>query len=483
MPRRRKKTPGFEPLLGRTNLPVFAVDADRKVVAFNAGCESLTGWKAIDVLGATSHYGSATELSGIASLVSSLCPPPEAFAGQSLAAPAYLMSRDARAIPRLVRFFPLIDDQGRVSGVVGVAEPLPAPAALPEFAATHTLHARLAALRGELSSQFSTRSLVAASVAMRKVLVQVELAQQTSVPVLLCGESGTGREHLARLIHFGGPLKSRWFVPLDCRALGAEELDRMWQRLLEQHRSGGGTTGLAGTVYLADVEHFPREVQERLVREFSSGEPQDRVRLRLICSKECAPEGAAREERLRADFLALVSPLTITVPPLRERSDDLPLLAQHFLEELNREGPRQAAGFDDAIWPLFRRYAWPGNLDELLAIVREARERSTEPIIRVHDLPFRFRDALNAQSLPSPAAPPPVPLDALLARVESRLIDLALARAKQNRSQAAQILGVPRARLLRRIEQLGRSDDPSAQPSKSVVELTDELLKDDVSES
>jgi DNA-binding NtrC family response regulator len=272
-------------------------------------------------------------------------------------------------------------------------------------------------------------------------------------------------------------------VSLDCRALGADELGRVWQRLLEQHRPGAAGAK-PGTVYLGEVECLPREIQERLVAAYSAGDPQDRPRLRLICAANRSPEAAVREQRLRADFLALIGPLTIVAPPLRERGDDLPLLAQHFLEEQNREGPRQVSGFDEAVWPLFRRYAWPGNLDELRSVVREARERAGDSLIRVHDLPFRFRDALNAQLLPPAPAPPALPLDALLARVESRLIELALARAKQNRSQAAQILGVPRAKLLRRIEQLGLANGPSeAPPPESVVELTDELLKEEPPEA
>jgi transcriptional regulator with PAS, ATPase and Fis domain len=129
-------------------------------------------------------------------------------------------------------------------------------------------------------------------------------------------------------------------------------------------------------------------------------------------------------------------------------------LAQHFLEEHNRDEQKQVGGFADDVWPLLARYEWPGNLDELAAVVFEARKHAVEALIRPHDLPYRFRTALAAQELPAPPEPPPMLLDPLLTKVETRLITLALARSRNNKSKAAELLGINRARLLRRIEQL-----------------------------
>jgi DNA-binding NtrC family response regulator len=128
-------------------------------------------------------------------------------------------------------------------------------------------------------------------------------------------------------------------------------------------------------------------------------------------------------------------------------------------------------GFDDEVWPLLTRYEWPLNLDELAAVVFEARQHAVETLIRPCDLPFRFRTALAAQELPAPPEPPPMLLDPLLAKVETRLITLALERSRNNKSKAAELLGINRARLLRRIEQLqigqtsaGSADDETAEP-------------------
>jgi len=303
---------------------------------------------------------------------------------------------------------------------------------------------------------------------MRRVLAQLELAQSSRAAVLITGAPGTGKEHLARVIHLGGPGRANWFVPLDCRRLGAEELDRVWNRLLDSLRPERGAAAGSpqpGTVLLSDVELVPRDLQERLVALFSAGE-KSRPAPRLLSASCLAPNELASHNNVRPDFYALISPLAIELPPLEERPDDLPVLAQHFLEELNRQEAKQVGGFDEQVWTLFARYHWPGNLDELAAVVREARGHAADSLVRPHDLPYRFQTALAAQELPPPNEPPPMLLDPLLAKVETRLIALALARSRNNKSKAAELLGINRARLLRRIEQLkiGSGEPVDAEP-------------------
>ncbi|MSR56766.1 MAG: hypothetical protein EXS05_03730 [Planctomycetaceae bacterium] len=473
--------------LAKAGSAVFLLDSDRRIVAFNAGCERLTGWPAAEVLGTICHYGSPDEIAGPAALAASLCPPPEVFAGHELAAPAHLVHKDGRALPRMLNFFPLngfplngADE--RLQGVLGIVTALKPSTAATDSSIARQLHAELGAVRMSLKQRFGPNSLVARCVAMRKVLAQTVLARQTSCFVLLEGESGVGKEHLARMIHLGGTNPQDWFVPLDCRRLGFDELERVWTRLLEVHRSGtsSGTIAQPGTIYLSDVECLPRDLQERLVAAFLPGE-QPALPLRLIASTSCNLQQAVADDQVRADFLALVSPLVISVPPLRQRGDDLPLLAQHFLEEQNRHESRQIGSFDDALWPLFRHYDWPGNLDELQAVIREARAQTTDTLVRVADLPYRFRTALDAQDLPAPFEPPVLKLDPLLEKVERRLIQLALDRSRNNKSQAAEFLGIHRARILRRIEQLGLGSTlpTGGVPDPELDELASELMKDD----
>ena len=474
MAKRKKKSTELDYWLAGAGLPVFVIDADRILRAFNAGCQELTGWAAADVLGQACHYGSSAEAAGAAALAASLCPPPEVFAGQETAAPAYLFHQQGHALPKLVNYFPLRDEKGRTTAVLGVVAPLPIVTER-DISPARQLHAELAALRMTSRARFGPNTLVAQSAAMRRVLSQIELAQKTQACVLLTGAPGAGKEHVARVIHVGGAGKSQSFVPLDCRRLGADELTRIWNRIVESHQishganpaplskpvaqqvvqpgTKSGANPLPGTVLLVDVEFLPRDLQERLVV-FFTGSGISNSGLRLLSSSCLGLEELGADQRLRPDFYALISPLAIEMPPLSRRPEDLPALAQHFLEELNRQEQKQTGGFDEQIWPLLTRYAWPGNLDELADVVRAAHMQAAETLVRPHDLPFRFRNGLAAQEMSPPPEPPALLLDPLLTRLETRLITLALERSRNNKSKAADLLGISRARLLRRIEQL-----------------------------
>ncbi len=478
MAKRKKRTTNLDHWLGSTVTPVFVIDAERQVRAFNAGCQALTGWKADDVVGQTCHYASVSDVAGGAALAASLCPPPEAFAGQESSTPAYLLHQHGHALPRMLHFFPLCDDKGRQTGVLGVISVLPPPAKGADVSPARQLHAELAALRMTLRSRFGPATLVARGIAMQRVLAQIEIAQNCQSPVLLTGAPGTGREHVARMIHFGGPAKGNSFVPLDCRQQAADEIARFWNRLLDSAPSPAGAVAAAGaqpgTVFLNDVECLPRDFQERLVLAFSSA-AGSRPPVRLLASTSRSSTELVTVYHMRPDFHAFISPLLIELPRLSQREDDLPLLAQHFLEEHNRQQSSQVGGFDEQVWPLLTRYDWPGNLDELATVIDEARHQAAESLIRPHDLPFRFRTALAAQALPPTAEPSPLLLDRLLTKLETRLITLALKRSRNNKSKAADLLGINRARLLRRIEQLQiGADAASASPPEVELASDDE---------
>lgn len=462
MAKPRKKRSRLDQWLAESATPLFVLDSLRTVVSFNAGCEALTGWAAAEVIGETCPYATAADAPSVQTLAAALCPPPDVWQGESVAVPACVPAKEGAAISRMLHFFPLHDDQGKITGVAGLIMPRSSARGTPAAPAWE-LHAELAALRMTLRARFGPNSLVAASPAMRRVLAQIDLARQSVAHLLFTGEAGTGREHLARAIHLGSPNKATAFVPLDCRRLGADELERVLHRLLDVHARRSNTTGAglqSGTLYLADVDSLPRDLQEQLVRGFAL-ETEDRPNLRLMASMTGPPEAALAAEKLREDFFSLVAPLVISLPPLRDRAADLPLLAQYFLEEANRAQPRQLGGFSEDIWPLFSRYHWPGNLDELAETIQQAHAVAVENLIRPADLSARFRNGLEARELPPPTEFPSLSLDPLLEKLETRLITLALTRSRFNKSRAAELLGINRARLLRRIEQL-KITDPTA---------------------
>lgn len=467
-----KKRPGrrarWATRLTEAASPVFVIDGDRKVIFFNAGCETLTGWKADEVVGHVCDYRTEGE-AGLESLTGSLCPPPEVFEGQRASVPAYVPNRQGQVLPRLVQFAPLADAEGSVDVVLGTIGPLEKTGSSPRISPAQQLHAELAALRQTLRQQFGVKSLIARSEPMQRVARQIRLAAGSMVPLFLQGEPGTGKEHVARAIHYESSVGRRSFVPLDCRRLTSHELKRGVRRAFDlpedetgqqQSSKSSGTPVPAlqpGTLYFAHLEAMPRDVQQRVVESFAE-QGGDRPEIRLMASSSERLEPLLDDDRLRTDLYYLLTPLRIELPPLRQREDDLLPLAQWLLERSNRGEARQIGGFADGVLEQFRRYNWPGNVAELAAVIGECRQSATGTLIAEGDLPFRFRSGRDAQSVGPPVRRKPVPLEPLLAQVEKEQIEVALEESRYNKSQAAKLLGLTRTRLYRRMESLGIED-------------------------
>lgn len=216
MKRRQTTTGNLTRLLGGGLTPLFVLNAQRKLLVFNKGCEALTGWTADEVVGRTGHYGSGGE-TPLDQLVAGLCPPPEVFAGEERRVPVYLVAKSGPALPRMLNYYPFRDEQGTVSHVVGLVSAIPPPPVAADTTAAQEMHAELAALRLRLRQRFGGQTLICRSPGTVRLLNQVQLAQQSAAAACLLGEPGTGKEHVARVIHFGGERKNTAFVAVDRR--------------------------------------------------------------------------------------------------------------------------------------------------------------------------------------------------------------------------------------------------------------------------
>ena len=462
MSKRARRGTSVQKTLQSIATPVFVVNDRRAVTFFNSGCEELTGWSAADLLGQTCDYTGDSNPASTASLTSTLCPPPEAFLGEPTSVPAYVLHRDGRSTPRLVHYFPLSDAEGAVVAVLGVIAPLPPPRSAPEATPAQLLHAELAAQRAFLRMRYGLKSVVARTPEMLRAMQQVQLARGGMSPAVLCGERGAGKEHLARVIHTESETRARSFVPLDCRTLPEFELRQTLRRLFsldpEDRRSDAGTPQSLqpGTLFLQHVESLPRDLQEFVAKELAGDSPQRPVR--ILAGTSTRLEDAVANETFRSDLYFRLTALRVEIPPLRARVEEIALLAQAFLEELNRGAETQRGGFSEEVLRQFREYRWPGNLDELAAVVAEARDASAGPTVQAQDLPFRFRTGRDAQAMGTASLARATPLDAYLEQIEKAEIERALEQVKYNRTRAADLLGMPRPKLYRRMEALGISD-------------------------
>ncbi|WP_437227038.1 helix-turn-helix domain-containing protein [Planctomicrobium sp. SH661] len=439
MPQKTRR--GLATWLTSTQTPLFVLDERRMVLVFNRGCEEFSQWSAGEVIGKICTFETEADPQRIGSLTGAICPPPDLGPGQFTRKRSLFHRKDGTVVERDIHFFPLPSSEAPTTyHVLGIiTDPVESPAQ------TDSPHLEISRHTAELYVKYGVDRLVARSPAMERVAAQIELARCRLASVHLRGERGSGREHVARLIHYSGDQRQTRFVPLRCATASHFELFRTLQRLGEP-----GSNDFVGTVYLDDVTSLPGDLQPLVLEQLHI------PHRRWVSSSALGLEGIA-EEAFHPGLLSKLTAFTITVPPLRARLEDLPLLAQQILEECNSGSPLQHTGFSPAALRLLLQHTWPGNVDELSQVVQKACERSQTAVIEVSDLPVEFTAGLQSRSIrPLPHA---VSLDEQVAQFERTRIMAAMKESRGNKTLAAEKLGIPRAKLYRRMEQLGLEED------------------------
>jgi transcriptional regulator with AAA-type ATPase domain len=441
-------------LLNSVDRPIYVLDDQYTVVFANVACLDWIGPSGEGLVGSRAAYHSEPDVAGPEAVAAGLCPPPEAMTGRERTANVYCRGEDGQLRRRRARFFPLEASPDASFGLIAIlddedlAEPETAPEPLHEPGPAE-LHDQIVRFRRGAAGRYRADRLLGDSPAMRRARRQIEVAAASRASVLLVGPPGSGRRHTAGAIHYGRAEPSGGsFVPLSCAVLSAELIHSTVRAL----GSGDalGKESEHSTLLLGDVDQLPPEGQVLV-----AGELVDRpFPLRLISTArrplvELAGQGAFRE-----DLAAALSTIMIELPPLAERREDVPLLAQRFLEERNAQSPQQLAGFTPEALDALCAHRWPGNVDELAKVVAAAHRRSAGPSVDVPDLPEEIHLAADAAAHP-PRRDETIVLDDYLAEIERELIRRALAVAKGNKAKAARLLGVSRPRLLRRAAQLG----------------------------
>ena len=312
-------------------------------------------------------------------------------------------------------------------------------------------------LREKVEHLTAPGTLVGSSPPMQKGLEMVRSVAHTDATVLIRGESGTGKELIAQTIHANSNRRYFPIVPVNCGALP--------ESLLESELFGhekGAFTGAqyrrkgkfeladGGTLFLDEVGTISAQTQVNLLRVLESkeftrlgGSEPIKVDFRVICATNQNLERAVEEGKFREDLYYRINVFSIHLPPLRERPEDIPMLAQHFLERFARQMNRPYEGFDPGAMDLLVRHPWPGNVRELANAVERALVVGSPPLVRAVDLPVR----LNEDARPATGES--------LADVERAQIVRVLERASWNITRAAETLGIDRATLYNKIRKYG----------------------------
>ncbi len=301
---------------------------------------------------------------------------------------------------------------------------------------------------------------------MRELYRRIEAVGRARAIALIVGESGTGKELVARAIHECGPNPNSPFVPLNCAALPKELIESELFGYKRGAFSGATAEYLGlfraaegGTLFLDEITEMNpdtqskllRAIQERRVRPVGAS-AEVPIDVRVIASTNRDPEEAMRERQFRQDLYYRIQASILHVPPLRDRIDDVPLLAGHFIDLFNQKlvRPTQVAGIEDDALQALREYSWPGNVRELSNAIEGAFIFGRTPMIELSNLP----PAIGGKRVQAAQTGSAVAVGTF-AEAERDIIARALEMAGGNKVHAARTLKISRKRLYAKIEKYG----------------------------
>jgi len=320
-------------------------------------------------------------------------------------------------------------------------------------------------LRQELREKYRFESIIGKSDAIEQVFRVMEKVARTDSSVLITGESGTGKELVARAIHFSSDRANNRFLPINCGALP--------ENLLESELFGykrGAFTGAGqdkvgllkaadkGTILLDEIGELPLALQVKLLRALQEREAyplgsNDPVAfdVRVLCATNKNLEAEVRAGHFREELLYRINVININLPALRERQDDIPLLANHFLRKYEKSLARTAMRFSKGAMRLMLNYAWPGNVRELENTVERAAILAETDVIHSHDLPDKLRST-------SPVIASIENTGMTLEELEREHIKRVLDKVENDKVKAAQVLGIHLSTLYRKVQRYHLDD-------------------------
>jgi DNA-binding NtrC family response regulator len=334
----------------------------------------------------------------------------------------------------------------------------------------YELDSRLTLLQDELAKKkYGVKKPVGRSPAMRNVLSRVMRVAPMRATVLIYGESGVGKELIARAVHFNSPRRDQAFIALNCAAIPgnlieSELFGHERGSFTGAHARARGKFELAdrGTLFLDEISEMNLSTQAKLLRileerEFMrvGGDQNIRVDVRVIAATNAVLEAMVARSEFRRDLYYRLKVVTIQVPPLRERQSDIPILVETFLDELSRVNAVPRKSISPEALEALQAYAWPGNVRELKNLLESMLVSVPGDLIRLHDLPASIQASRGEvdRSEPVPGM--------TLAEMERELIRRTLEHTGGNRTHSADLLGIGVRTLQRKIQGYGIEVPPT----------------------
>ncbi|MDD2706373.1 MAG: sigma-54 dependent transcriptional regulator [Verrucomicrobiae bacterium] len=334
-------------------------------------------------------------------------------------------------------------------------------------------------LRQQLDRRYGLHSIIGDSAPIRQVLETARQVASSRATILIEGESGTGKELIAQAIHQLSPRSRQRFVAVHCASLSSNLLESE----LFGHEKGAFTGAVerrqgrfeladGGTLFLDEIGEIDAGIQVKILRvletrvfERVGGNRSIQTDARVIAATNRNLRQMTAEGSFRQDLFFRLNVIAIRMPPLRERLDDIPLLANHFLKEFNRENSKNIRAIEPAVLHAFLRYNWPGNIRELRNVINRMVVLCRGSQLTMADVPEELTRPGASPLQKSPASAPPPPDSLNLAEMEHRLIQAAMEKTGGNVSHAAVLLGISRRTLHRKLNETSVPSNESASPS------------------
>ena len=320
-------------------------------------------------------------------------------------------------------------------------------------------------LREKVKSKQGFGGIVGRAPEMEKLYRIIAKAAHSTHPVLILGESGTGKEMVARSIHYSGPYRDKPFIPVDCGSLvptliESELFGYVKGAFTGAVQSKDGLLAIAegGTIFLDEIGELPIDLQAKLLRSIQEKEIRPvgstkriPINVRILAATNRDLEQAVSQGAFRRDLYFRLNVLSLRIPPLRERRQDVPLLAQYFLDRMARETGQERILSDDAI-KIMLAYDWPGNVRELENCLERACALTTGPMIHVADLPTPIHGVGGVEPGNGDGSSKILPI----AEMERQSILATIAQLNGDKLMAARLLGIGKTTLYRKLKEYGQ---------------------------